>query len=150
MEDETKDTITKQKSEAIDWKKTSGIWTYFEIDSSENNKAICLTCREKISRGESKPNKFNISNLRKHLETHKDEYKRFVKDEKKKEETTKKKDNGIELQQTTLESIVERLESYSADYSRAKVSRVVENLKTRCCKCYTLNISIENFINHYG
>ena len=80
-EDEPQD---KQKGEAKHRKKTSGIWTYFEIDSSESNKAICLTCKEKISRGGSKPTKFNISNLRKHLMTHKDEYKCFVDDEKKK------------------------------------------------------------------
>ena len=34
------DTITKQISEAKDQKKTSSIWTYFEIDSSENNKKL--------------------------------------------------------------------------------------------------------------
>ena len=90
-EEETQDTITIQKDEVKDRKKTSGIWTYFEIDSNEINKAICLTCKEKISRGGSKPTKFNTSNLRKHLMTHKDEYKRFVKDEKKREETTKKR-----------------------------------------------------------
>ena len=32
----------------------------------------------------------------------------------------KRKDNGIELQQPTLESIVERCKSYSADHPRAK------------------------------
>ena len=79
-----------------------------EINSSKNNKAICLTCKEKISWGGSKPTKFNTSNLHNHLMTHKDEYKHFVKDKKKREETTKKKANGVELQQITLESIVER------------------------------------------
>ena len=44
--------------------------------------------------------------------THKDEYKCFVDDKKKREEGTKKKGNGIELQQTTLESTVERRKSY--------------------------------------
>ena len=132
MEDETQDTITKQKGEAKDQKKTSGVWTYFEIDSSENNKAICLTCKEKISRGRSKPTKFNTSNPRKHLMTHKDEYKRFVDDEKKREERTKKKGNGVELQQTTLESIVERYKSYSANHPRAKAvtNRVAEMMAT--------------------
>ena len=120
MEDEPQDTITKQKGEAKDRKKTSGIWTYFEIDSSESNKAICLTCKEKISWGGSKPTKFNTSNLCKHLMTHKDEYKHFVDDEKKREERTNRKGYGVELQQTTLESIVERCKSYSADHTRAK------------------------------
>ena len=52
--------------------------------------------------------------------TYKDEYKHFAKDEKKSEETTKKKGNSVELQQITLESIVERCKSYSADHPRAK------------------------------
>ena len=47
-EDEFQDTITTQKGEAKDRKETSGIWTYFEIDSSESNKAICLISKEKI------------------------------------------------------------------------------------------------------
>ena len=71
-EDEPQDTITPQKGEAKDQKKTTGIWTYFEIDSSESNKAMCLACKEKISWGGSKPTEFNTSNLRKHLMTHKD------------------------------------------------------------------------------
>ena len=58
--------------------------------------------KEKISWGGSKPTKFNASNLCKHLMTHKDEYKHFDKDEKKREVTSKKKGNGVELQQTTL------------------------------------------------
>ena len=58
--------------------------------------------KEKISQGGSKPTKINASNLCKHLMTHKDEYKCFVKDEKKREVTSKKKGNGVELQQTTL------------------------------------------------
>ena len=60
--------------------------TYLKIDSSENNnKAICLTCKEKISWGGSKPTKFNTSNLHLHSMTHKDKYKCFVDDEKKRE-----------------------------------------------------------------
>ena len=65
----------------------------------------------KILQEGSKPTKFNTSNLRKHLMTHKDEYKRFVDDKKKREKGTKKKDNDVELQQTTLESKVERRKS---------------------------------------
>ena len=84
-ENEPQDTIIKQKDEAKDRKKTNGIWTYFEIDSSESSKAICLTCKKKISQGGSKPTKFNTSDLRKHLMTHKDEYKHFVDEQKRRE-----------------------------------------------------------------
>ena len=64
--------------------------------------------------------------------THKDEYKHFVDDEKKREERTKKKGNGVEFQQTTLESIVERLKCYSADHPRAKgiTNHVAEMMAT--------------------
>ena len=64
--------------------------------------------------------------------THKDEYKCSVDDEKKREERTKKKGNGVQLQQTTLESIVERHKSYSADHARAKAitNRVAEMMAT--------------------
>ena len=67
---EPPDTITKQIGKAKDQKKTSGIWTYFKIDSSNNNKAVCLTFKEKISLGGSKLTKFNTSKLRKPLMTH--------------------------------------------------------------------------------
>ena len=53
---------------------------------------------DKISQGGSKPTKFNTSNLCKHLMTHKDEYKHFVKNKKKREETVKKKGNAVEVQ----------------------------------------------------
>ena len=46
---------------------------------------------------------------------HKDEYKHFVKD-KKKREKHRKKGTDVELQQTTLTSIVERHKSYSASH----------------------------------
>ena len=67
---EPPDTITKQIGKAKDRKKTSGIWTYFEIDSSNSNKAVCLTFKEKISLGGRKLTKFNTSKLRKPLMTH--------------------------------------------------------------------------------
>ena len=73
--------------------------------------AIYFTCMEKISWGRSKTTKLNTSNLCKHLMTHKDEYKNFVKNKNTKEKTIKNKGNGVELQQTTLESIVERCKS---------------------------------------
>ena len=46
-------------------------------------KAVCLTCKEKVSRGGSTPKTFNTSNLRKHLEGHGDKFKEYVEKEKK-------------------------------------------------------------------
>ena len=61
------------------------------MNSSENNKPMSLTCNGEISWGGSKPTKLNTSNLQKHLMIHKDEYKHFVKDEKKGDEISKKR-----------------------------------------------------------
>ena len=51
---------------------------------------------------------------------------------KRKGKRTKKKGNGVELQQTTLESIVERHKSYSADHPRVKAitNHVAEMMAT--------------------
>ena len=48
MEYKCQDTITKQKSEAKDQNKTSGIWTYFQIDSTEISKRFVLPARRKF------------------------------------------------------------------------------------------------------
>ena len=94
MEDEIHPLINQKVKWKIEWKPMIFGHTYFEIDSSENNKAICLTCKERIAWGGSMPIKFNTSNPCKHLMTHKNEYKHFVKNEKKREEAIKKKGNG--------------------------------------------------------
>ena len=91
--------------------------------------------------------------------THKDKYKRFVDDEKKREERTKKIGNGVELQQTTLESIVERRKSYSADHPKAKAisNRLADMMDTNlqpfsivsdvgfCCLLAELSLGIRMF-----
>ena len=41
--------LNKNVHESNNQKKTSDIWTFFEVNSSENNKANCLTCTEKTS-----------------------------------------------------------------------------------------------------
>ena len=45
-------------------KKVSGIWMFFVVDKSDKTKAICLNCKEKVSRGGSNPKNFNKTNLR--------------------------------------------------------------------------------------
>ena len=63
---------------------------------------------------------------------HKGKYKHFIKDEKKREEISKKKGIDVELQQITLETIVKRCKNYSADYPRAKAitNHVAEMMAT--------------------
>ena len=65
-------------SEAIERKKKSVIWMFFSVHKEDKSKAICLTCKEKVSRGGSNPKNFNTTNLRKHLQSHRDKYKEFV------------------------------------------------------------------------
>ena len=71
-------------------KKTSDIWTYFKIDSSDITKAVCLTCKEKVSRGGSVPTKFNTSNLHKHLMIHKDQFQSLLEEKKRRKENQTK------------------------------------------------------------
>ena len=52
MEDEIQDTIAKPKSETKDQKKTSGIWTYFEIYIVKITKSFLLPVRRKFHREE--------------------------------------------------------------------------------------------------
>ena len=65
-------------------KKRSTIWSFFVVDNDDKAKAVCLTCKEKVSRGGSNPKSFNTSNLRKHLEGHEDKFQEYVAREKKK------------------------------------------------------------------
>ena len=67
-EDETHPLLNQKLKRKIEIKSVVFGHTYFEIDSSENNKAICLTCNERIARGGSKPTKFDTSNLCKHFD----------------------------------------------------------------------------------
>ncbi|XP_068250409.1 zinc finger BED domain-containing protein 4-like [Palaemon carinicauda] len=73
--------------------KTSLLWNYFEIDSSDGSKAICNYCNSSISRGEKN---FNTTNMKKHLQSkHKLLYDKLIANEEVyREEQAKKQKNG--------------------------------------------------------
>ena len=64
-------------SDIVERKKKSIIWIFFAIHKEDKSKAICLTCKEKMSRGGNNPKHFNTTNLRKNLQSHSSEYKKF-------------------------------------------------------------------------
>ena len=82
-------------------KKRSTIWSFFVVDSDDKAKSVCLTCKEKVSRGSNNPKSFNMSNLRKHLEGHKDKFQEYVAEEKKKQELQSSRSKAS-LKQVTL------------------------------------------------
>ena len=72
-------------SDSLERKKRSTIWSFFVIDNEDKKKAVCLTCKEKVSCGGKHPKSFNTSNLRKHLEGHEDKFKDYIEQEKKRQ-----------------------------------------------------------------
>ena len=128
---QTEDEQQGNKGTKLERKKTSDIWIYFKIDSSDNKKAICLTCGERVSWGGSVSTKFNTSNLRKHLKIHNNQFKSLLEEEERKREQSKKA-KGASLKQETLKSIVEKRTAYSANHPRAKAItyRVAEMIAT--------------------
>ena len=135
VEDTTRDntrTITGDEdcltSEAIERKKKSVIWMFFSVHKEDKSKAICLTCKEKVSQGGSNPKNFNTTNLRKHLQSHRDKYKEFCEKEAAKRDETQERaaaasalqtSEQVSLKQSTLEGLGERKKT-SPDYPCTK------------------------------
>ena len=69
----------------VERKKTSGIWAFFTVDTTEKT---CHICNTHVSRGGSVPKTFNTSNLRKHLKGHPEKYKEFLEFEQEKSKET--------------------------------------------------------------
>lgn len=100
-------------------KKRSTIWSFFSVDKSDKTKAVCLTCKQLISRGGDNPKAFNTSNLRKHLEGHADKYKEFVAMEKKRQELELQSSKG-KAKQVTLQDLEEKRKPYAYDHPCAQ------------------------------
>jgi len=81
-------------------------------------KLFALRARKK-SHGGSNPKSFNTSNLRKHLEGHKDKFQEYVAQEKKKQEL-QSGGSKASFKQVTLESLSEKRKLYAPDHPRAK------------------------------
>ena len=82
---------------------------FFVVDKSDKMKAICLNCKEKVSRGGSNPKNFNTTNLQKHLTSHKGEFQCLLIEKRKRlGEKQAAKQNGTDLKQVTLEALAEK------------------------------------------
>lgn len=97
---------------------------FFNVHKEDKSKAVCLTCNEKVSRGGSNPKNFNTTNLRKHLQSHSDKFKKFSEKEATKQEETQaanaQASAQASLKQITLQGLAERRKPFPPDHPRAK------------------------------
>ena len=70
-------------------KKTSYVWTFFEVNKNDKSTADCLVYHDKISRGGKTSQTFGTSNLIKHLKNHPEKHDKFVAMEKKNKKVEK-------------------------------------------------------------
>ena len=109
--------------DTVERKKKSVLWTFFSVYKEDKSKAICLTCSEKVSRGGNNPKHFNTTNLRKHLQGHSGEYKKFFETEATKREEIEANSQAsaqAKLKQITLQDLAERKKPFPPDHPRAK------------------------------
>jgi len=93
--------------------KRSPIWGYFEVCTGDNSKALCLTCKTKISRGGSVRKSHNATNLCKHLEQlHKEVFKELLETEER-ELTRKRLREDNKAVQPRIDEIMDSLNPYS-------------------------------------
>ena len=96
----------------------------FSVHKEDRSKAICLTCNKKVSRGGNNLKHFNTTNLRKHLQSHSSEYKKFCEKEATKREEIAAANTQASVQarlkQITLQDLTERRKLYPPDHPCAK------------------------------
>lgn len=102
-------------------KHKSAIWNHFEISTIDNSKAICLYCKENVSRGINSKS-YNTSNLWIHMKRHHPSELHTASTSKTTIQKTKcDDDNGPQRKkQATLEEIIDKKSIYSDDDIRAK------------------------------
>ena len=105
-------------------KKKSVTWILFAIHEEDKSKTICLTCNEKVSRGGNNPKHFNMTNLRKHLQSHSSEYKKFCEKEATKREEIAAANTQASVQarlkQITLQDLAKRRKPFPSNHPCAK------------------------------
>ena len=119
MINETEEVTVSEATSDAERKKRSVIWGYFAVHKEDKSKAVCMTCNEVVLQGETNPKHFNTTNLRKHLQSHDKEYKRFCEKEAAKNEEGKLK--KANFKQLTLQSIAEKRKPYPSDHPHAKL-----------------------------
>ncbi|KAL0818844.1 hypothetical protein ABMA28_008164 [Loxostege sticticalis] len=102
-------------------KHKSAIWNHFEISTIDNSKAICLYCKEKVSRGINSKS-YNTSNLWLHVKRHHPSELTAASTSNTTIQKTKcDDDNGPQpKKQATLEETISKKTLYSDDDVRAK------------------------------
>ena len=94
-------------------KKRSPIWKFFSLCDSDDSKATCQVCNEKISRGGSKRKAYNMTNLRKHLQQHAGKYKELLEVEEREQSRKRSKEEEDKLLQPKIDDTLEALNPYS-------------------------------------
>ena len=100
-------TVLKMASQ----EKRSPIWKFFSLCNSDDSKATCQVCNEKISRGGSKRKAYNMTNLRKHLQQHAGKYKELLEVEEREQSRKRSKEEEDKLLQPKIDDTLEALQS---------------------------------------
>ena len=110
----------------------SCIWNFYSICAIDESKAICATCREKISRGGKSAKTYTTTNLKKHLHSHHQaQFKEFEQQEEAKtgEEANKQSRSRPSRRQVSLEFVVDKHQPFGFDHPKAReINRLVAEL----------------------
>ena len=98
--------------------KRSPIWQYFEVCEQNDAKAVCMVCKESVSRGGSKRKSYNTTNLRKHLEQHHmEKYKELVETEQR-EKSRKRTREEVDKGQPRIDETLDARNPYNPSSER--------------------------------
>ena len=92
------------------------IWVYFSICKTDNSKAVCKTCSERIPRGSSSAKTFNTTNLRNHLRRHPNENNQLIVAETARKESQQAHWLTLLTHQTTVAQCFEHQKPYSTSH----------------------------------
>ena len=115
----------------------------FSVHKEDKSKAICLTCKEKVSRGGSNPKNFNTTNLQKHLQSHRDKYKEFCKKEAAKRD--RRNSEVSSSRQSTADKRTGKSKEYSRRISRRKKTIVLRAKELTYCLVVMIAIDLQPF-----
>jgi len=94
--------------------KRSPIWKYFEVCSNDDSKAVCTTCKDKLSRGGSVRKAYNTTNLHKHLEQrHKNQFKELIEIEECEKSRKRSQEEDSKTVQQRIDETLHALNPYS-------------------------------------
>ena len=114
----------------------SCIWNFYSICATDESKAICATCKERISRGGKSAKTYTTTNLKKHLHSrHQTQFKEFEQQEEAKaasEEASKQSGSGqgrASRRQVSLDLLVAKHQPFGFDHPKSReINRLVGEL----------------------